>query len=67
MITIDHTSNLISPLENIIVNDNYEKMQFVMQKNIILFLRSPINDLIQVNITGAVEYPGTYTLNQIDC
>ena len=32
-----------------------------MQKNITLF-RSPVNDLIQVNITGAIDYPGLYTL-----
>ena len=62
MSSVDQQATYISPLENIIINDNYENMEFVAKKYNTISFRSPINDLIQVNISGAVEYPGTYTL-----
>lgn len=62
MSSVDPQATYISPLENVIVNDNYENMQFVAKKYNTISFRSPINDLIQVNISGAVDYPGTYTL-----
>ena len=62
MSTVDDVATYISPLENIIINDDYKKMQFVAKKYNTVSFRSPVNDLIQVSITGAIDYPGTYTL-----
>lgn len=62
MSTVDDIASYISPLENIIINDDYKKMQFVAKKYNTVSFRSPVNDLIQVSITGAIDYPGTYTL-----
>jgi protein involved in polysaccharide export with SLBB domain len=38
-------------------------MQFTAKKYNTVTFRSPINDLIRVTIDGAVDFPGTYTLN----
>ena len=38
-------------------------MQFVAKKYNTVSFRSPVNDLISVTINGAVDYPGTYTMN----
>ena len=62
MSTVDNIATYISPLENIIINDDFKKMQFVAKKYNTVSFRSPVNDLIQVSITGAIDYPGTYTL-----
>jgi len=52
----------ISPIDNTVLIDNYKDMQFVAKKYNTISFRSPINDLIRVSISGAVDYPGTYTL-----
>ena len=62
MSSVDKEATYISPLENIIINENYENMQFVAKKYNTVSFRSPVNDLIQVKISGAIDYPGTYTL-----
>ena len=62
MSTVDDIASYISPLENVIINDDYKKMQFVAKKYNTVSFRSPVNDLIQVSISGAIDYPGTYTL-----
>ena len=38
-------------------------MEFIAKKYNAISFRSPENDLIRVSILGAVEYPGTYILN----
>jgi polysaccharide biosynthesis/export protein len=53
----------ISPLEDLIIKDDYRKMKFSAQKYNTVSFRSPINDLITVTIEGAVDYPGKYRLN----
>jgi len=37
-------------------------MEFNAKKYNTVSFRSPVNDLIQVTITGQIDYPGTYTL-----
>ena len=37
-------------------------MQFIAKKYNTLSFRSPVDDLITVSISGAVDYPGSYTL-----
>ena len=62
MSSVEKVATYISPLENIIINDDYKNMEFVAKKYNTVSFRAPINDLIQVTITGAIDYPGTYTL-----
>jgi protein involved in polysaccharide export with SLBB domain len=63
MSDVDETATYISPLEDIVINDNYKDMQFTAQKYNTVSFRSPDNNLITVSVTGAVGFPGTYTLN----
>ena len=63
MSDVEDEATYISPLDNIIVKDDYKNMQFIAKKYNTVSFRSPINDLISVTISGAVDYPGTYTLN----
>lgn len=62
MTDVDDEATYISPLESIVFVDNYKNMQFKAQKYNTVSFRSPINDLINVEIQGAIDYPGTYTL-----
>ena len=62
MSDINEVATFISPLESIIIVDNYKEMNFIAKKYNNISFRSPINDLIRVNISGAINYPGTYTL-----
>ncbi len=63
MSDVNLIASYVSPLENIVINDDYRNMEFVAKKYNTVSFRSPDNDLIRVSIRGAVEYPGTYTLN----
>lgn len=62
MSDVDPEATYISPLDNIVKKDNYEKMEFIAKKYNNLSFRSPVNDLITVSISGAIDYPGSYTL-----
>ena len=59
---LNPNATYISPIDNIIVTADYKEMQFIAKKYNTISFRSPINDLISVTISGAVSYPGTYTL-----
>jgi polysaccharide biosynthesis/export protein len=63
MSDVEDEATYISPLDNIIIKDNYKNMQFVAKKYNTVSFRSPVNDLIRVTIRGAVDFPGTYTMN----
>ena len=63
MSDVDNIATYVSPLKNIVINDNYRNMQFTAEKYNTINFRSPDNDLIQVSISGAVDFPGTYVLN----
>jgi len=63
MSDVDDTATYVSPLKNIVINDNYKNMQFTAEKFNTINFRSPDNDLIEVSIRGAVDFPGTYVLN----
>ena len=63
MSDVDDIATYVSPLKNIVVNDNYKNMQYIAEKYNTVNFRSPDNDLIEVSITGAVDFPGTYVLN----
>ncbi len=52
----------VSPLDNIVRSENYFDMSLKSSKYHNVSLRSQVNDLIRVSISGAVDFPGTYTL-----
>ena len=63
MSDVDDIATYVSPLKNIVVNDNYKNMQYIAEKYNTVNFRSFENDLIEVSISGAVDFPGTYVLN----
>ena len=63
MSDVDDEATYISPLDNVVIHDNYKNMQFVAKKYHTVSFRSPVNDLIRVTVRGAVDYPGIYTMN----
>ena len=63
MSDVDNIATYVSPLKNIVVNDNYKNMQYIAEKYNTVNFRSFDNDLIEVSIRGAVDFPGTYVLN----
>jgi len=63
MSDVDNIASYVSPLKDIVVNDNYKNMQYIAEKYNTVNFRSFDNDLIEVSISGAVDFPGTYVLN----
>ena len=63
MSDVNREASYVSPLESIVINDDFKNMEFVAQKYNTVSFRSPDNDLITVFVKGAIEYPGSYTLN----
>ena len=62
MSDVDSVATYISPLDGIVLKENYMQMEFSAKKYNTVSFRSPINNLIQVRIEGQIDYPGTYTL-----
>ena len=62
MSDVDRIATYISPLDSKIFVEDFSSMNFVAKKYHNISFRAPINDLISVNISGAINYPGTYTL-----
>jgi len=62
MSDVEPEATYISPLDNIVIKDNYKNMQFIAKKFNTVSFRSPVNDLIQVSIGGAVDFPDVYTM-----
>tara|TARA_Y100000746_G_C15467691_1_gene434863 strand:+ start:1601 stop:3940 length:2340 start_codon:yes stop_codon:yes gene_type:complete len=62
MSDINNEATYISPLDSVIINNDYRKMNFVAKKYNNVSFRAPINDLINISISGAINYPGQYTL-----
>ena len=62
MTDVDKQATYISPLDSQIIVEDFEKMRFTAKKYHNVSFRSPVNDLIKVNIVGSIDYPGTYTL-----
>ena len=62
MSDVNEIATYISPLDSLVITENYKKMNYVAKKYNTVTFRSPVNDLIRVSISGAVDYPGIYTL-----
>ena len=63
MSDVDKKATYVSPLEDIVLNNDYKEMKFSAKKYHTVSFKSPTNNLISVKISGAVEFPGTYVLN----
>ena len=63
MTDTDEVATYVSPLDDVVINNNYNLMQYTAKKYNTVSFRSFVNNLISVSITGAVEFPGTYILN----
>ncbi len=63
MTDVDDIATYVSPIEDIVLKDSYKNMQFTSKKYHTVTFRSPVNNLIEVDISGAVEFPGTYVLS----
>ena len=63
MSDVDNVATYVSPLEDKIVTDQYLQMEYIAKKYNTISFRSPDNNLIEVSISGAVDFPGTYVLN----
>tara|TARA_B100000900_G_scaffold301952_1_gene260490 strand:- start:710 stop:2971 length:2262 start_codon:yes stop_codon:yes gene_type:complete len=62
MSDVDEMATYISPLDSIIINDSFLNMNFTAKKYNNISFRTPVNDLISVQIEGAINYPGAYVL-----
>jgi polysaccharide biosynthesis/export protein len=63
MSDVDDEATYISPLDDFIAISDYRDMRFLAKKYHTVSFRSPVNNLITVNISGAVDYPGTYIMS----
>ena len=63
MSDVDEIATYISPLDDTLITQNYNDMQFTAKKYNTVSFRSPTNNLISVSISGEVEFPGTYILS----
>lgn len=59
---IESNVTYILPSQDKVIYDDYRNLRVLASKFHTLILRSPINDLITVNISGALNFPGDYTL-----
>ena len=62
MSDVEEEATYISPINDLIVKRNYFDMEFASSKYHTLSFRSPVNDIIKVKISGAIDFPGTYSL-----
>jgi polysaccharide export outer membrane protein len=59
---IDKEISYISPLENFVVQQDYRLLEAQAGKFHTVNFKSRQNDLINVTILGAIDYPGSYSL-----
>jgi protein involved in polysaccharide export with SLBB domain len=62
MKSMDTNVTYISPIDNFVVEQDYRLLEIQANKFHAANFKSRQNDLINVEILGAVDYPGTYTL-----
>ncbi len=62
MSDVESEITYISPLDSTIIIGDYKKMNLISKKFQNITFRSPVNNLITVNVSGAVDFPGNYTL-----
>ncbi len=61
-INIPKSAVYVSPTNNLIIEEDLDKITLQASRFHTINLKAPSSDLIEVTIVGAVQYPGTYTL-----
>lgn len=62
MSNVENEAFYVSPLDDITITADYEDMNFTAKKYHSINFRSSVNTLITVSISGAIEFPSSYTL-----
>ncbi len=62
MADVDNIATYVSPLDNLVVTSNYQEMTFKANKYNAITFKAKSNDLIRISISGAIDFPGIYTL-----
>ena len=62
MSNVESEAFYVSPLDDITITTDYEDMNFTAKKYHSINFRSSVNTLITVSISGAIEFPSSYTL-----
>jgi polysaccharide export outer membrane protein len=62
MSTVEVNVTYISPIDNFLVEQDYRLLEAQASKFHTVKFKSRQNDLINVKISGAIDYPGIYTL-----
>lgn len=63
MSDVDNVASYVSPLEDRVIIKDYRDMQFTAKKYNTVNFRALENNLIEVSIQGAIDFPGNYILN----
>ena len=62
MFNVNEKVTYVSPLSDEVIEANYKNININANKFNSVTFRSPVNDLIDVTISGAIDYPGKYTI-----
>lgn len=62
MSNVDSSVSYVSPLSDISYNDDFRNLNLVANKFHTVTFRTSANDLIDITIEGAIDFPGQYTL-----
>ena len=62
MSNVENLVSYVSPISNISYNDDYINLNLVANKFHTVTFRASSNDLIDITIEGAIDFPGKYTL-----
>ena len=62
MFNVNEKVTYVSPLNDEVIEANYKNININANKFNSVTFRSPVNDLIDVTISGAIDYPGKYTI-----
>lgn len=63
MSDVSYEATYVSPLENRIIVEDFRNMVFNASKYNTVSFKTKSNDLINITIDGAIEFPGTYSLS----
>ncbi len=62
MSDVDPNVTYVSPLDNKIITSSYQEIELTASKYNTASFKSMTNDLIEITISGYIDYPGVYTL-----
>ncbi len=63
MTDVDPIASYVSPIDDIVIRKDYREMTIETKKFHSLSFRVPENNIINVSISGEIEFPGSYSLS----